>query len=138
LSINGAGDPKYTASIYNTSLTHQSRGLYVGRFPASIASPGSQMRAITGTMRSGNGWTFGLEGASNSPTPSSAGRAFGVFGTASNATSNFNYGVFGLLGGSNEGAGVLGIDAINFIYDGGGDWSGSTAEIPSFFSSIKK
>lgn len=41
-------------------------------------------------------------------TPQSSGRTFGVQGIAGNATSGWNYGVFGQLDGTNNGAGVYG------------------------------
>jgi hypothetical protein len=41
-------------------------------------------------------------------TPLASKRSFGIFGVAGNATSGWNYGVFGRLQGTNNGAGVYG------------------------------
>lgn len=53
-------------------------------------------------------YAVGIKGETYSSTPSGSGRAWGVYGKAGNATSGFNYGVFGSLSGSNNGAGIVG------------------------------
>lgn len=68
-------------------------------------------------------WSYGLNGKSNCksasflcgvsglaiiPTAQSSSRTYGVMGLAGNATSGWNYGVFGQLDGTNYGAGVYG------------------------------
>lgn len=52
-------------------------------------------------------WSVGLYGCANSTT-TTQGRACGVFGFAENGASGQNYGVYGLIGGSKNGAGILG------------------------------
>ena len=53
-------------------------------------------------------YCIGVKGRTLSGTPLNDGRAFGVMGEAGNTTSGYNYGVFGLLSGSQNGAGVYG------------------------------
>ncbi len=101
--------------------------------PLSIGCNGvnSQKVAITGetmglySLRTGTGsgdwyhaisgdnnvvdmkWNVGVRGNASTGIII-GGRAFGVLGTAGNATSGYNYGVFGSLTGSGNGAGVVG------------------------------
>ncbi len=50
----------------------------------------------------------GIYGTAITDTPQGTGRAYGVIGAAGNRTNGYNYGVFGTLSGSNNGAGVFG------------------------------
>ena len=52
--------------------------------------------------------TFGVYGKSYNNSLLGAGRAWGLFGYAGNATSGYNYGVMGTHAGSGYGAGVVG------------------------------
>lgn len=61
--------------------------------------------------------------AATNSTPATSGRAYGVLGSAGNRTPGYNYGIFGLLEGTNNGAGVCGtttssLPAINGYYAG--------------------
>ena len=53
-------------------------------------------------------YNFGLMGLSSSSTAMTTGRTFGVMGAAGNCTSGYNYGVYGTLLGTANGAGVYG------------------------------
>lgn len=59
-------------------------------------------------------YNFGLMGLSSSSTAMTTGRTFGVMGAAGNCTSGYNYGVYGTLLGTANGAGVYG--AVNQPY----------------------
>ena len=50
----------------------------------------------------------GIESSVGKASPSGSGRAIGLTSIAFNATSGYNYGVIGSLGGSNNGTGILG------------------------------
>lgn len=54
-------------------------------------------------------FNVGVLGSAYTDSPISSKRSFGVVGTAGNATSGYNYGVFGMLKGSNNGGAVVGI-----------------------------
>lgn len=51
---------------------------------------------------------MGTLGSAYSHSALSSGRGFGLFGTAGNYTSGYNYGVLGMLYGTNNGAGIYG------------------------------
>lgn len=53
--------------------------------------------------------TKGLCGVSQNATPQSYGCAYGVYGTANNAASGRNYGVFGRISGQTYGAAIYGV-----------------------------
>jgi hypothetical protein len=57
---------------------------------------------------SGLGLYRGVLGYAYQTTPVSYGKAYGVFGVAGNATTGYNYGVYGYLAGSHYGAAVYG------------------------------
>ena len=53
-------------------------------------------------------YNIGGEGVAYSPTMRNTGRAFGLRGVAGNCTSGYNFGVLGVLQGSQEGAAIFG------------------------------
>lgn len=64
-----------------------------------------------------------IRGYAANPTPRYYGRSYGVIGVAGNMTSGYNYGVYGSLAGTNNGAGIYGtvssdVPKINGIYAG--------------------
>ena len=61
-----------------------------------------------------NRYNYGLMASSKSVTAMSSGRSFGVMGAAGNCTSGYNYGIYGTLLGTANGAGVYG--AVNQPY----------------------
>ncbi|MEN0006842.1 MAG: hypothetical protein AAF798_22000, partial [Bacteroidota bacterium] len=119
LSVNGDGDSRWSIYGHTTSQTSGAAGI-VGQAdqPTGFAD---HVRAVQGTIESGYGYTYGVSGGATSTTPSNAGRAYGVYGVAGNATSNYNYGVFGRLFGQNNGTAILGHDHISHP-----GWNGNT------------
>ena len=76
-------------------------------------------------------FTVGLRSEASNSSPSTSGRNFGVFADAGNATSGWNYALFGRLSGTNNGAAVYGTisDTENGINTGGsyaGYFNGAT------------
>ncbi len=108
-------------TVVGTNTNHLGAAIYASRANPTGNSSNDYGYAIRGQIGSGTGWAIGVGGDSTSGSPSSNGRAFGIYGKASNATSNFNYGVFGMLEGSNAGAAITGWDRINYP-----NWSMST------------
>ncbi len=89
LKVEVSGNYEYAVAAYNTS--NQDWGA-----------------AIWGKAYFGGDRQVGLRGSATTNTPSSDGRSYGVFGVAGNRTPGYNYGVFGTLDGSNNGAGIFG------------------------------
>ena len=99
LSVATPGDSPVTVDISSTNL-------YALRSYTSSATSWSY--GLYGRALPCNDKHIGVYGSSSLSSPSSHYRAYGVLGTAGNATSGWNYGVFGALGGTNNGAAVLG------------------------------
>jgi hypothetical protein len=89
-------------------------------------SGGNHGYGIYGYVPSGSGWTYGVHGGSSGG--SGSGRAYGVRGYAADGTSRYNYGVYGYVGGTHDGAGIVGYDAIDHSGWAGtlpsGNWAG--------------
>lgn len=117
LSVNTAGDSRHTVSAYSASASNGTAAVYAEAAQSSGANSSS---ALFGNIESGAGFTYGVRGNATSTTPSTAGRAYGVWGRAGNATAATNFGVWGELTGNNSGAAVLGYDRIK----DGGAWGG--------------
>lgn len=66
----------------------------------------------------------GIRGQANATSIQSNGRAWGVLGLAGNATTGYNYGVMGVLQGTANGAGVVGISNGNTDLCIAGKWAG--------------
>jgi len=117
LSVGGSGNSAYGAYIYNAQTVASACGL-----SASVASPvtsGYNAYALIGSITCGsstiNAYSFGVRGSSYNSTAQSSGQAYGVYGQAGNAGSGYNYGVWGTLLGSNNGAGIVGsVGGTNF------------------------
>ncbi|MDD2525721.1 MAG: tail fiber domain-containing protein [Bacteroidales bacterium] len=103
LTIGGGG---YAASkvdiVRELSSAYYTRSRIAGTFYSSWIMPFLGENDIRTGL-----WYVGVKGASESDTLQ-RGRAFGVLGAASNASNGYNYGVFGTVGGSRNGAGVVG------------------------------
>lgn len=67
----------------------------------------------TGVAQSPHTFNVGTFGSAYSHSVLRSGRAFGIFGTAGNYTSGYNYGVLGMLYGTNNGTGVYGTSVHN-------------------------
>lgn len=107
LSINSTGSISSAVHI-RPNNTVQSTGLYIGR--TGLASSDHyqtcahfQLKTISAGKNS-----IGLLSRATSDSYIGGGRSFGVMAYAGNATSGYNYGVFGVLSGTANGAGVYG------------------------------
>ena len=103
--------PDGSMSIDRDTLMEGCR-LAVGGTFTSIANMITGVSGKTGgafiTTPMANKYNFGLIGSSVNTTLVSSGRSYGVMGSAGNCTSGYNYGVFGSLIGTGNGAGVYG------------------------------
>jgi hypothetical protein len=84
---------------------------------------GSYNMSIIASNDISNSFNFGVNASCYSSTALTFGRSFGVYGIAGNATNGYNYGVYGRLFGSNNGAAVVG----SLNYDLGFNISGKYA-----------
>jgi hypothetical protein len=71
---------------------------------------------IVSNTTSGMGTITGLVGQTTNTTPQPYGTAFGVYGRAGNASVGWNFGVAGVLQGSNYGAGIYGSSYDGYTY----------------------
>lgn len=69
-------------------------------------------------------YNIGLKGQSYLTSPLGQGRAWGVMGIGGNSTTGYNYGVFGTIYGSQNGAGIIGIINNNQDVDVPGIYAG--------------
>lgn len=107
LSVGGAGNSLYTMYGYNPAATTN----YVNAIRGENATPTSNVASysVAGIITPGTtGICVGVVGGSNRTSAAAGAKAYGVYGYAGNAGSGYNYGVYGLLLGSNNGAGVYG------------------------------
>jgi len=117
IAANTVGDSRHVISAYSTSASSGAAGLYA---EAAQGNGADHVSAVFGNIESGAGYTYGVRGNATTTAPSNAGRAYGVWGRASNATAGTNFGVWGELTGSNGGTAILGYDRIK----DGGAWGG--------------
>ena len=108
LSIGGAGSTYSTLYVENNTTTSSQRAAHFYK-SASGDTGGDYSLGVVGhiLLTSGNKLIGASFNAYNS-SPISSRRAFGVRGIAGNATSGYNYAVFGRLYGTNNGAAVYG------------------------------
>lgn len=107
LSINSTGGTNVAVHI-RPNNTVQSTGLYIGR---TGLTPSDQYQTCAQfqlkTISAGKN-SIGLLSRATSDSYIGGGRSFGVMAYAGNATSGYNYGLFGVLCGTANGAGVYG------------------------------
>ena len=108
LTIGGNGN-----SAYNLYIDDSNNGMFCRTVGGNKTwRYGANMSSIVG-----NDKTFFVGVSGNAVSSDGAdynnGRAFGVIGTAGNATSGWNYGVFGRLTGEQNGAAVYGSTGVN-------------------------
>lgn len=88
----------------------------------------SQFKAIEGVAGTSSinrhGYWIGVRGVSVRTNPDSKGRAYGVQGIAGNAFQGNNFGVYGKVQGSNDGAGVYGCNNANCSESLDGEYAG--------------
>lgn len=107
VGINSLGSETTAVSMIQDGTVH-STGIGVfrkGNFPKS----GTMLMGLSagGEIQSGQ-HNIGVYGRAWSNTMNTGGRAFGVMGIGGGAASGWNYGVCGMLTGTNHGAGVYG------------------------------
>lgn len=105
LSVGGACNPLFTIYGYNPATTTA----HVNAIRGENAAPTSNISspAVCGIITPGTAGTcIGVVGAAYRTSAASGARAFGVYGYAGNSDGGYNYGVYGLLLGSNNGAGI--------------------------------
>lgn len=106
LSVGGNGNALYETYSYNSNSSSDG----VNGIRGECATPSFSSNhaiAILGLITCGTGYSYGTYGSSYNAT-TSAGRAYGAYGVAGNASAGFNYGVYGNLAGSRNGTGVYG------------------------------
>src|SRR5450759_2281093 len=105
--INTAGNSAYQHCILNPSRSSTGAGL------ATISDMGTGssnhiMGQLSQTSIGSNNFLYGIKSAAYSSTALTIGRTYGIYGEAGNATSGYNYAVYGYLSGTNYGAAVFG------------------------------
>jgi hypothetical protein len=108
-AVNDSGAANVSLYVRNRNVTDCSFGIKSTVNIPDPASTSNAFTAIQGIISCGNGGTKGVFGQSFRGSALSSGKAFGVYGNAGNATSGYNYGLYGLLSGSNNGAAVYGV-----------------------------
>lgn len=101
LSVNGAGLNNATVFV-NTG--NREYGIYSENTGSSI----DYNFAILGQSNGLSSTHIGVGGYATHMLPVNTGRAFGVVGYASNSSNGFNYGVYGGLGGNQNGGAIVG------------------------------
>ncbi len=107
-SINYPGENYSTAYILNNKITTSSRGLLV-KNDITTSSWGFSIIATTPFTSSSASKNVGIKGFATSSTYISSKRSAGVWGVAGNATSGYNYGLYGELYGTGNGAAVFAV-----------------------------
>lgn len=97
VNCNGYSDSEMTVLGQNTGI----RAIHQGSGNWGYAVHAQSKPANTN-------FTVGVRAETSNESPSTSGRSFGVFADAGNATSGWNYAIFGRLSGTNNGAAVYG------------------------------
>lgn len=109
LHVAGYGNSLYGTYVSNSATGNGGAALY-----AQMASPawGWNGYAVRGhiTVSDSGGIHHGVRGDAYSASPLLSGKAYGVYGRGGNAAPGYNFGVYGELCGSNQGAAVCGVD----------------------------
>ena len=87
-------------------------------------STGYNIAVNCGTAFASGNFNIGLFSGSSSSTPQSFGRTFGVLASAGNGANGYNYGVYGRLRGSNNGAAIVGTLSENMGFNITGKYAG--------------
>ena len=109
LSIGFTGNEYYSAAI--TGVWSAIYGRRTGIPTESLVPSNRWTYGVTGlNVPNGRLFYVGVKGSANVNNNNSPeqGRAYGVFGEAGNATTGYNYGVYGQLNGSKNGAAIFG------------------------------
>lgn len=109
-SLGGNGTTDTRAYIYND---YYHAGTSYKAFRVESARPnGTYLYGVFSSIEAGNtqGWPIGVFGSGyRGSTATGSGRSIGVKGQAGNATNGYNYGVYGVLLGSANGAAIYGV-----------------------------
>lgn len=108
LSVGYAGNARFNAAI--TNVNSGVCGRRVGN-PTAVTSNDPWTHAVWGmNVPNGSYFYVGVMGAARISGDEyiGQGRTYGVFGEAGNATTGYNYGVYGQLNGSKNGAAIFG------------------------------
>ncbi len=110
-TVNSPGDSEITTYILSDDES-QNAGMRLTKLETQGAS-GDYNMGIRSSVRNGlndskKAYGFYTHVYKNSLTECSNGRSYGIYAVAGNSTSGWNYGVFGTLCGTNNGAGVFG------------------------------
>lgn len=108
LSVGYAGNAKF-----GTAITNVNGGVYGRRMgtPTTATSSDPWTHGMTGAnIPNGSYFYVGVKGMARISGDEyiGQGRTYGVFGEAGNATTGYNYGVYGQLNGSKNGAAIFG------------------------------
>ena len=121
----GLTDPEHTLHIEGSNNgSNGDAGLYVSNIEPAVAADYGY--AIRGYIQSGFGYSIGVRGTSYNKFPQGAGRSYGGYFSAGNAASNWNYGIYAKLLGSNHGAAIVGYNDKDYDWNGhtNGSWAG--------------
>lgn len=110
-SVLAIGTDGYTG--YSLSILGFTGGNYYRAIQASqpLSTNGTYTSyGITGTVASGSGGfkLMGVYGSTYRGTPATGARTYGVYGLGGNGIDGYNFGVFGSLSGSRNGAAIFG------------------------------
>ncbi len=100
LSINNKGNNDWKVSLLSSGY-----GVYSKR---EGSNSGWGCALFGGSANANTNFSVGVRGEAFSYTVLNSGRSFGIMGIAGNATSGWNYGVYGRLDGTNNGAAIYG------------------------------
>ena len=108
LSIGSAGNSLWEVNVTASSTSNASVGLNSYGYVAIGANKTYGIVGYDSAANSSGGYAIGVLGQAYKINTASTGRHYGVKGLAGNASSGYNYGVYGTLYGSSYGAGVYG------------------------------
>lgn len=110
-SVNSSGNANATTLI-NSNVFGMDIGMWLLKRSSyetnNDYSMGINIDANTGTQSTKKSFGYYAHVYKTSAIDSDRGRSYGVYAMAGNATSGWNYGVFGTINGENNGAGVFG------------------------------
>ncbi len=122
-SIGSEGNSNTHISFLNPNTASGQRALDVNQ---ALPASGSWGYGLTSRVLSGasSAKVAGIYGSGYKSTPTFSGQSFGLYAITGNASSGYNYGVFGCIIGSNNGAAIYGATPgkletyVNGIYAG--------------------
>lgn len=122
-AINSAGYSSHQASIYNANIS-TSGGALVTISEKGTGTGTHIMGHYSQTNIGSSNYLYGMSSAAYSSTAYPVGRTYGIYAQAGNATTGYNYSVYGYLSGTNYGAAIFG--AVNGLGDVGlsQQWAG--------------